>query len=78
LRDIDLKSLWTRTAKKLKTASTSTPIQQTVESRVQSNSPSIHLEAHAENEVEPEPAEPEVASTEPQVVGDVAVAIELM
>jgi hypothetical protein len=48
LRDIDLKSLWTRTAKKLKTASTSTPIQQTVESRVQSNSPSIHLEAHAE------------------------------
>jgi hypothetical protein len=28
--------------------------------------------------VEPEPAEPEVASTELQVVGDVAVAIELM
>ena len=73
-----MKSLWTRASKKVKTASTSTPNLQTAESRVQRNSPSVHLETH--NETEEEPAtlptqneteeEPEtLTSTEPEPRG---------
>ncbi|XP_039822632.1 zinc finger MYM-type protein 1-like [Panicum virgatum] len=73
LKVIDLKSLWTRAAAKpkLSTASASTPLLQTVESRIQSDTPSVHLQTHNELEVEPE-----VASTEPQVVGDAAIIHE--
>jgi len=73
LKVIDLKSLWTRAAAKPKssTASASTPLLQTVESRIQSDTPSVHLQTHNEIEVERE-----VASTEPQVVGDAAVIHE--
>ena len=73
MKVIDLKSLWTRAAAKPKssTASASTPLLQTVESRIQSDTPSVHLQTHNEIEVERE-----VASTEPQVVGDAAVIHE--
>jgi hypothetical protein len=40
---------------------------QTVESNIQSDSPSVQLQTCNEIEVHPEP---EVASTEPQVMGD--------
>ena len=62
-----MKSLWTRAAKRTKPsiASNSMPILQTVESNIQSASPSVHLQTHNEIEVQPE-----VASTEPQVMGD--------
>ncbi|KAL6842394.1 hypothetical protein ACP4OV_027821 [Aristida adscensionis] len=70
LRVVDLKSLWTRAGKKSKTASTSTPVLQTMESRVLTeDSPSVHLETHNETEVEPG-----IGSTEPQDTGDAAPA----
>jgi hypothetical protein len=60
LKVVDLKSLWTRATKRPKPSigSNSTPILQTVESNIQSDSPSVQLQTN--NEIEVRPA---VAST---------------
>jgi hypothetical protein len=74
LKVVDLKSLWTRAAIKPKssTASASTPIFQTMESKIQSDTPSVQMQAHSDINFE---VEPEVANTVPPVLGDAAATI---